>query len=398
MYKLPPELRGYFPQFFALLGTSDSISILRKLMDDRFLSVRVEAILNAARYGRDDLLPSIRISSSHSNIAEQEACAAALGFLKDAKSLKRLEKLSQSPIDHVQLAANRSLYHLHHPEAGNRIGEKAKGKDLFAISLLGEIEGSEQTLLPLLKDPDLQVRINAALSLLKRRDSKCIPAIYEVLRRDARDLALVPAYSLGRSLTAWKVIASADQHVNDSFYDLQTLGILVREEILRDCLELPEKDFLEVAAHIFASRQSELVPLLVNLLENLQTPAAFALLEKHAQSAGYPLLRGYCSLALLRLKRPGPHLETLKNWIHAKRSTELVRFRPLLPRSMRDQQFLATSLELTPEESSRLLIEAYQTLADEHNDEGIDLLLDGLEKGNPKNRSVLAGLLIRAIQ
>jgi HEAT repeat protein len=398
MHRLPPDLRAYFPQFFALIGTSDAIGVLRKLMDDRNLSVRIEAILNAARYGRDDLLPTIRISSSHSNVAEQEACATALGALKDSKSIKKLEKLAQSQFEHVQLAANRSLYHLSEGDAKKRIIEKAEEKDLFAITLLGELTGTDETLISLLKDADIHVRVNAAIALLKRRNPQCIPAIYEILLRDSRDLAFTPIYSLGKSLTAWKVIASADQHAKDSFYDLHTLAILVREQILRECLELPEKEFLAVTKRLFETRQSELIPILVNLLENLQTPGAFAILEKYAQSAGYPLVRGYCSLSLLRMKRPGPYVDTLKSWIQAKKSTEMIRFRPLLPFNMRDQQLASSSFELTPEESSRLLIEAYGTLADQHHEEGIDIILEGIQQGNPKNRPVLAGLLIRAIQ
>jgi hypothetical protein len=54
MYKLPEELWFYFPQFFALIGTSDSIDVLKKLMENPMSMTRVEAILCAAKFGRHE--------------------------------------------------------------------------------------------------------------------------------------------------------------------------------------------------------------------------------------------------------------------------------------------------------------------------------------------------------
>ena len=53
---------------------------------------------------------------------------------------------------------------------------------------------------------------------------------------------------------------------------------------------------------------------------------------------------------------------------------------------------------LTPKETSRLLIEAYETLAESHEMEGIDLLIEAIRLGHKKNRYALAGLLLKAIQ
>ena len=87
MQRIPPMFRFYFPQFFALIGTSEAITILKALIEDPYTFVRVESILAAARFDRDDLLPAIRAAATHANISEQEAAACALGTLKDSKSL-----------------------------------------------------------------------------------------------------------------------------------------------------------------------------------------------------------------------------------------------------------------------------------------------------------------------
>jgi hypothetical protein len=80
-----------------------------------------------------------------------------------------------------------------------------------------------------------------------------------------------------------------------------------------------------------------------------------------------------------------------------KKNTELVRFRPMLPWNVKISD-KATAFDLTPEENSRLLIECYQTIVQEHDQKSIDIILEGLQSGHSKNRSVLAGLLIQAIQ
>lgn len=398
MYKVPPQMRFFFPQFFALIGTSDAIVLLRHMMDDPFHMTRIEAILNAARFGRDDLLPMIRTRATHLNSAEQEACASAIGWLKDSKSIPLLRTLSGSPSENVALAAKRSLYMLGEESVKDEIIALAAEENLFAVALLGEIPGMRESLIPLLKNANLHVRFNAAFSLLQQKDPRCANAILEFLIRDARDYGFQPQVSVGNSLAAWKVVPSAQQHqIHDSQFDLLALSLNVREHMLRECIELPESIFLEIATALFDSRQGDLIPLLVSLLENLQTPQATALLAQKAQSAGVPLTRAYCNLALFRLKQGDQYKNAVLQWIEMKKQTEMIRFRPMLPWDVRLKE-KANPFELTPEEHSRLLIESYQTLALEHEESSIEILLDGLKTGHHKNRPVLAGLLIQAIQ
>ena len=100
---------------------------------------------------------------------------------------------------------------------------------------------------------------------------------------------------------------------------------------------------------------------------NAATPTPGAALVTGAE-AGAPLIRAYCNLALVRLKEPGPYEKLLEQWIVSKQNQELVQFRPSLPWATR----LAEShFELTPEESSSLLIESYQVLANKHDEKSI---------------------------
>ena len=90
------------------------------------------------------------------------------------------------------------------------------------------------------------------------------------------------------------------------------------------------------------------------------------------------------------MKQEGPYEERVQKWIEEAKMHELVQFRPPLPWHLRK------NYELTPEETTRLLLESYAALAGTKN--GIDILLNGLKYGHPNNRFALAGLLIHCLQ
>ena len=396
MHKLPPEMRFFFPQFFALVGSSDAILLLKQLLDDPIQKTRIEAILHSAKAGYEELLPNIRRKATHINPAEQEACCFALGVLKDTHALSILQKLSLSTNDNVNLAANYSLYLLGEESAKEKIFSLAKERNLFAIAILGKIIGSEKTLISLLQKNHLQIRFNAMLSLLDLKNEGCLPYLKEFLVRDSRDFGFQPQMTIGNAFTAWKVLPSMQQHMKHSFYDLIGLSLYVKEEILKKSIELSPGAFVDLASFLLDTRQLELIPSISSLLQNLQTPKAIALLERHAQRAKVPLIRNYCNLALFQLNKNMASKQLILEWIRSQQNTQIIQFRPLLPRKsyFKDK----TAFELTPEENSQLLISCYQVISNQHTEEGIDVLLNSLQQGHQKNRPLIAGLLIQTLQ
>ncbi len=397
MHQVPPFMRFLFPDYFALIGTKESLSILRLLMTDKEASCRVEAILSAARHNRDDLLPAIRMHASHIHVAEQEACAAALGLLSDSGSLTRLKSLSKSPLMTVKLAALRSLVEMGQLSHREEIIPLIQSGDLFAIAMAGGLKVGQDELEKFLTSKDLQLRINAALALLQARDARGYPALLEILLRDTRGLGIVPHFSPGRSLLAWKIVPSVEQQAQD-FVDMAAISLAVREYILREAVELDEKTFLSLSQMIFDHRQTPLVPTLVALLENIRTPAAIHLLQLQANKAGAPLIRAYCTLALFRMKVAGGYEEGIKQWLTTHSGTDMIRFRPSLSPGSSGRLPFASPYELTAEETSRLLIEICQMLADRQNESSLLLLIEAIRDGHPDNRYALAGLLLRALQ
>ena len=394
MNRLPPFLKPYFPPFFAIMGTSEAISVLKKLLYDSDPITRVSAILSAAQYGRDDILPWIRKKINLHNIMEQEACALAFSIFKDTSCIRTLEALAYSPIDTVRLSAYKALYSLGQTTFTDEIMQMATEKNLFATSSLGNIEGSEDLLINLMNSDDVNVRVNATISLLKKRDPRSLQGLREILIRDIRDFSFQPFNSVGHAHMAWKVISSATQREKDPMIDL-SISLTMKEEVLKETLELPEADFLDVAQMIFESKQNDLVPLLITLLENLRTDGAISLLKDQAVKMGSPLIRNYANLSLYKLKEEGPYEEHIHEWILSQNQADLIRLRPLLPLKNRMEK---NEYVLSPEERSKLLINTYSAIASRQDEKSIDLVLEAIKKGNPKNRYALAGLLIHAIE
>lgn len=393
MQKVPPEIYSVFPQLFAMIGNEQAIRNLKRLMNNPDSSVRIAAVMAAAATQRDDLLPMIRTLATQHDIAQQEATAFALGQLRDESSIVKLQELSLSKTKHVRLAAHYSLSLLGEKESTDYIAMQAREGDPYAITLLGKIPGQEDTLAALLNTRDIGLRTNVALALLERKDPRCLKAIAEVLVRDPRDLAYVKQASLGKSLYAWRVIPSAEENIKENPY-IHEMSLGMREETLVRTMELPERDFLMLAKLLFELHQNELVPTLVRLLENIGSPQAIDLLKFYSQKAGAPLIRNYCNLALYRQKEEGPYYENLEKWITDKHNVDLIRFRPFVPMQMRED--IKSKYQLTPEETSRLLVESFESLIEAQDERGIDILINAIRYGNSNNKYALAGLLIHA--
>jgi len=392
MHKIDPSLASIFPQFYAAIGNDQSIRVLKQLMNHSNSNARVEAIQSAVKYQRDELLPTIRIISTHHDPAEQEASAYALGLFKDENSINRLKTLSQSKSVNVKLSALNALYHMGKKEARFPIIDESLNENPFAITLLGNISDTEDILFTHAMSDNLHTKINASLALLNHQDPRCLKPLCEILLRDSRDLALMPVSSMGKSLHAVKIIPSASQNLKDTPMVFE-LSLSLREEAVIKAGELKEKYFLRLASIIFDFKQNDLVPVVIRLLENIQSKGSIELLKKYSQKAGAPLIRNYCNLALYKIGEEGPYFENLRAWILTQQKVDLIRFRPLLPLQMRTT---SANFQLTPQETSRLLVESFESFLQVQDDRGINVLLETIRNGNRNNKYVLAGLLMRA--
>jgi hypothetical protein len=394
MYKLDPRAAPLFPQLFALAGDHASIKMLKKMLTHPAIDVRVSALISVSQTSRDDLLPMIRKMASQHEPKQQEAAAFALGVLKDVPSTELLKRLAQSGHKAVQIAALKSLLILDDPQAAEQLSAWAKKPEPFAIRALGSIPGQENVLAELAKHTDLQVRLNATVSLLERKDPRALQSTVDILMRDLRDLTFTETSSPGRSLKAWRAVSTAS--VSEEEAELaHELSLSFKEELLTKTALLPENAFLQLAAFLYEKKRNDLIPHLTALLIEMDSPGAIALLKQQQQKAGAPLIRNFANLALIKLNEEGPYRETLHQWVLQQKAFDMMKFRAFVPYDKRDS---ATTFELTPQESARLMIEALEFLSLNQDDQGIDLLLEILKDGHPRNRFAAAGLLLRATQ
>lgn len=392
MHKLPTEIKPVFAQLFITVGTPRAMKIYRQLLNDQNVNVRVEAILAAAELQRDDVLPQIRTLCTHSNYTQQEACALALGKMKDRFSIAKLETLASSKNLSVKLTACQALCRLGMSQYEQPIQQYAAAGDVFAIALLGEIKGSEDLLFQLTRSTNLQVRINAAMALLELEDERCIQPLCEVLVHTNRDLAFSRCYSAGKGLCSWKATPHALQNFKDNPVAFELCNTL-RENILLKIADISDKSFINLSQALLQANQLDLVPVIVERLENIRSPEAIQLLQSYQQKVGAPLIRNYCNLALFRMKIPGPYRENITKWITQQHHQNIIKLREFVPIEMREKGF---NYELSPEETSRLFIDSLEALAATQDQEAIDVLLNAIQEGNAKNKYAIAGLLIQA--
>lgn len=392
MSKVDPEIHELFPRLFAMEGSDASTYELRKLLYDQSEHVRRETILALGEATRDDFIDDIIILAKEPSMVQQEAACFALGLFCDERARPVLEKLTASNFPTVRLAAHRALYDLGSETAKDYITAQAKEGDPFAIYALGYFDDDGRVLVELMQHDDVQIRINASLALLERKDSRSLDGLGEILLDTHKDYTFHPATSHGGSLRFWKVTASSSQAYkkHPQFFEV---SLRMREEVLTSCLELPEDDFLEVAEAILECHQRDLVPLTVHLLENLRSERAIKLLKKYELQLGAPHIRAWCCLGLYRLQEAGPYTETVLKIVEKNEDKEVFKARPVLPWRMRQED---TRYELTLQESCALLIESFEALAQRQDEKGIEILLKAIRDGNPHNRYTLAGLLMRS--
>lgn len=388
LVKVPPPVRPLFAQIAIYLDGAEGQAFMRQLLSDSDIDVRVETILAIAKEGRDDFLPQIRNLATQTHHAEQESCAFALGELKDQESFGRLKEWTKSQRSTVRLAAAMALLELGETQSLALIEEEAKKANLFAINALGKLKEGKEVLLPLLAHSDRDVRINAAASLAQMGDSSGLSILKDILIPGGRDLGVARLSSPGRGLNAWRVVPSAS-HNTKVHPGLMQSTLAFREALLVLSLEFAEDDFLTLAHLILDQKQDDLLPLLIQLLQNRRSEKTLKLLKDGHQKTGSPFVRNYCTLALYRMEEKGPYEEQLINWVGAAAHTAMIRFR---------EEEEESKNGLSPESSSRFLVEAFEALAQAQKETALVALIKAMAYGNPKNRYALAGLLIKTTE
>ncbi|PCI78743.1 hypothetical protein COB21_00145 [Candidatus Aerophobetes bacterium] len=396
MQRFPPPYQGTFANLFAMMGCQESLSILKKLIGHKNTYVRIAAILAAANFGRDDFTALIKRGFNHAGAVEKEACVYALGYFQDFSSLKTFTQIAKNPNPNLALCASKALVNLGDEKGYERVIVEAKKKNPFAIFMLQGIENSDALLLQLLCDKDKNVRLNATVALLEKRNPVCTDSVIDLLTKKSSDLGFIPIQSQAGALFAWKSITSCREVSKKLKQNLPLITHQFKEKMLVNALELPQESFLKIAKHVLDEDNNTLIPVVIRLLESIASEDVKQLLEQESNKVGCPFNRTYSHLSLYRLKSNTQyHKSKLIEWASNQKNHTLIEFKPL---PTFDKNYaLENTFQLTPQEKSQLLIETFDALATSHDKEGIDLLINLIKEGHDQNRYLLAGLLMKCI-
>lgn len=386
-FKVPPDMHIYFPEFFATLNTHEAKRRVIQLINHREEKIRIAAVISSMQHNIEESLPYIQSMLTHANRLEQEACLFALSHMKDTSSLSRMKKLTESACDEVVLSSSFALYTLGYHEYHQSITALAERGNLFAIALLGSIPEASERLYKLLKNSNFTVRMNAAIALLKLRDSRCVPGLMEIFELTHEGMDLLQITSQGGCMHYIKTLAKGKAPQGKESQN----SAHILEDLLLQSSELAQADFLILSKFLLSSKDSVLIPLVVQLLENLQTPESIELLEWGASALGNPLLRGYSQIALFKLGKSAL-TPTFHQFLQKALQISLVNYQEI--RNTKNVGMFT----LQPEEKLRLVLTSLQVIASESCEESIDTLLQCMGNSHELNRYVLAGLLLQCIR
>ncbi len=394
MQKTPEELKPLFPKLFALEGGVRSRSILHRLLADPDPAVRVQTILAIGGANRNDLLQDLTPLTSHRSPLELEALAWAFGSLQDLTAQPFLEGLLANPTLSVQVSAARALAQLGIPKGKKHLESIALSGNSLATLTLGQFQGTETTLHEIyLSSPSLTQRTNAAIALLERRDPLAVEGVLPLLVSSPQDYGLIKRLSPTGAFFYWEALPSAKVRWEQDPAAL-TYNRVYREELLHLCIDLPEEAFIAVARAILRDEHTALLPSLSQLCLNRPSEKVIQLLKEAQKTYSNPLARQYCNLTLFDLQEGKQYGQELIDWALASRLHDAIQFHPPNPVEVDG----LSSMQLTPHERSQLLIDAYLTLAKQQTEKSFHTLMVGLRHGNPKNRPLLAGILLQALE
>lgn len=394
---VPPFFYPYFADFYALDRSDRSLVELRKMVMHERDEMRLSAILAILKYQMEDLKSTISPILSQKNPIELEAVAYTLGSMQDLSAVEDLKHLTTFPTVDVRLTSLYALTKLGYTDYIPEIEKLAKEGNLFAVSILSDLNIGEEILTSMLKEQDVTTRLNAVLALLHERNPIVMPYLLDLFDINRNTLCFAPVHSSGRTMSYWQLIPLKSVTNPEAKKSLTAFTQYFLEDLLVQALELGEKPFIQLASALFAKRQDWIIPKLVRLLENLQTPLAIELLKEKSQLLGAPLIRAYATLALFRIGEDKESRETLIKWILTEKQVELIRFRPMMAEKL-SVTYDKSPYQLTPEEASGFLIEALDALSQKREEKNIAYLLTLMKDGHPKNRFALAGLLLRSLR
>lgn len=388
--KSPPEALPLFAQIAIELDTPQNDRFIRQLLSHQNVALRVEMLKEIRKHGLDHFHDQILKLASESHISQQEAAFLALAETDQSCNDEVLQRGRKHMQPEISLAALVALASKGDLSALSEIRERAKKGELFAFDALTFLDdrGSQEFLFDFLKNsPSFDRKLNALCSLLKLKIECDSALVAPFLLTDMKDFGYLPCLSPGGGFQFFKVLSSA--HQNEKRYPLlleKTASL--KQQLLLAFFESSESHFFSLAKQILSYPEKDLIPLTLQLLENIHNDAIYDYLYQTSIFSSSSFVRGYAALTLFRLDPNPINTEKLIRWVKAQTDFSLIQVKKP------EESFGA----LTYEETSRLFLESLEALVLQKSSAAIETLLYLIAHGNEKNRYALAGLLIKTAE
>ncbi|MCH1430046.1 MAG: hypothetical protein GWP59_04405 [Chlamydiales bacterium] len=391
-YKSPQELHFLFAKAFILLKTPRAKKFTLQLLNHSDEKNRSEAIKAIADMKELSFYDELLTLSKHPSPLTQEASAYALGKISPDHATAPLFSLAKKPHRSVQLAALNALVNLKEYEPRQELLQHAKKGNLFAYHLLSDERESKKFLKQMTYHNDPTIRYNAAIALLELKDPDCLSALLELLLLPSDEQALKAYLSPGETLKEWRLQSIGRVDKAHSQWLIQQ-SLQHKLELFYKAQKLPSSAFFWLCDKLLTKQKSEWIPHIVGLLQADSSPKALEILQKHTNTPGAPLLRIYCHLALFQKTANKEELDHVVQWVRDNQKHPIMRLKDLPDWDERQNY----PFQLSPEQKSQFLIDAYFAISSTYSDLALDLLLDGLSEGAVENRPILAGLLLHLL-
>lgn len=391
-WKLEPEFRPLLAQAFSNEGSTSSIEMLKRQLVDESIDVRLAAITACGSIRRDDIVAILEKQALDPDVRIQEAAAFQLAVSAYGTSIDVLVKLSESPNDFVALTAAYGRYMLGDKAASQIIEEMAVNDNIFAIKLLGIIDSGTTLLTTQSKNSSNIIRINAIASLLEQKQSIGATSLVNFLDQVNKDLLVETILSPGKQLSAFSITPSMYASKLIDQYRVE-MGVHNLQQLIEKSSNLPESQFLMVAEHILGSNNRALIPVTIQLVENINSDNAVHLLKRAREEVGAPFIRSLSNLALFNLTKEPKYRACL---IELTEKIDINRVLKMRPPTPWNPQVEKSPFTLTLEEESELIVATFMALAEAHDESAVQTLLTALKSGNKSNRPLIAALLLRA--
>ena len=383
-----------FVDFYAMCGDKYAISTIKKMLCQPHINLHVAVVNAIKKYKIEELIPNVRDLLTHTNPNIQEISCSAIGSLQDFHSIQNLEILANSKHPLTALAAHEALYKMGKKTSSESIKKLAKNKNLFAISILDSIENSIDLLKELYHNNNKDVQMNAAISLLKEKNSYCLPLIKKLLNLDINNHYIATINSPGNAFTSYTIVPSYKLNNPQQSISAKGQSLEFQRNILQECINLTTDEFISIIDEIFTQKNNMLIPLAVTLLENLNNIESKKCLVRGSEMLGAPFTRIYSHLSLWKLTKNKYHRNYIEKWIKNTGKHKIID----ISQNKNTQKFDSSRYELSLDEKSHLLIDSLLNISKNHDSDGLDCIIELIINGHEKNIPLLAGVLLKTIQ